>query len=211
MDELLKLKVEVERIKNEELSKSPRCRRNGLQKIMARVGVCNKIISYIDSIVKESGDCIYGRSLEERKRVCKFCSAACLARLNEPFEILSEKVVMDETPAPEDFEPIDTGDLIFYDETKMTASRYAEKEREPDEVSDLAVKDNRKDFIAGANWKEEQLLSTAVDGVIVGNWRNQEDAPYELYAESYGLDLTKFKAGERVKIIIIKDDGTGKL
>ena len=46
----------------------------------------------------------------------------------------------------------------------------------------------------------------AVDGEICGEWRNQEDEQYELYAESYEIDNSKFKIGDKVKIIIVKEE-----
>ena len=52
----------------------------------------------------------------------------------------------------------------------------------------------------------EQMMKEAVEGDIEGNWREQEDAPYELYATSDELDSTKYKIGDKVKLIILKED-----
>ena len=54
---------------------------------------------------------------------------------------------------------------------------------------------------------KEQMMKEAVEGYILGETRNQEDKPYEIYAESDFLPLNgKFKMGDRVKLIIVKKD-----
>ena len=47
-------------------------------------------------------------------------------------------------------------------------------------------------------------IKDSVDGDIEGNWRNQEDAPYEVYAVSDELDLSQYHIGDKVKLVIIK-------
>lgn len=55
---------------------------------------------------------------------------------------------------------------------------------------------------------QEKLMEEAVEGYILGEIRNQEDEPYEIYAESDFLPLNgKFKMGDKVKIIIVKEEG----
>ena len=55
---------------------------------------------------------------------------------------------------------------------------------------------------------QEKLMKEAVKGHILGEIRNQEDDPYEIYAESDFLPLNgKFKMGDKVKIIIVKEEG----
>ena len=56
-----------------------------------------------------------------------------------------------------------------------------------------------------AQWQREQMMKDAVEGYIEGDQRNQEDEPYDVYAVSDSLDTTKFKIGDKVKVIIIKE------
>lgn len=57
-----------------------------------------------------------------------------------------------------------------------------------------------------ANWQKKQMMKDAVEGYIEGDQRNQEDEPYDVYAVSDSLDTTKFKIGDKVKVLILKDD-----
>lgn len=62
-------------------------------------------------------------------------------------------------------------------------------------------------FKAGAEWMRNKMIEEAVEGHILGEIRNQEDEPYEIYAESDFLPLNgKFKMGDKVKLIIVKED-----
>lgn len=48
------LVAEIERLKAEALLKKSQCKRSGLEKIMHQIGVCNKILSFLDTLeVKE--------------------------------------------------------------------------------------------------------------------------------------------------------------
>ena len=54
-------------------------------------------------------------------------------------------------------------------------------------------------FKAGAEWMAEQGIT--VEGDVEGNWRNQEDAPYEIYVTSDCLPQdTEFKFGDKVVV-----------
>ena len=58
-------------------------------------------------------------------------------------------------------------------------------------------------FKAGAEWMAEQGIT--VEGDVEGNWRNQEDAPYEIYVTSDCLPQdTEFKFGDKVVVQIRK-------
>lgn len=60
-----------------------------------------------------------------------------------------------------------------------------------------------KTFKAGAEWIARQGIT--VEGDIEGNWRNQEDAPYEIYVTSDCLPKdTEFKFGDKVVVQIRK-------
>ena len=48
-------------------------------------------------------------------------------------------------------------------------------------------------------------MKGAVDGTIEGEWRKQEDAPYEVYAVSDELDMSQYHMGDKVKLAIFKN------
>lgn len=60
-------------------------------------------------------------------------------------------------------------------------------------------------FIAGRDWFKDQMMKDAIEGYIEGDQRNQEDEPYDVYAVSDSLDTKKFKIGDKVKVIIVKE------
>ncbi len=67
--------------------------------------------------------------------------------------------------------------------------------------------DLRIAFKDGAKWQKEQMMNDAVEGEVIGEIRNQEYEPYEIYVESDFLPLNgKFKMGDKVKLIIVKED-----
>ena len=75
MDKIEKIKAEIERLMKDN--------HTGTQEwIDAKECAYKSVLSFIDSLQDEP-KCIYGRSIEERQRFCKFCSAACDARLDE--------------------------------------------------------------------------------------------------------------------------------
>jgi len=58
-------------------------------------------------------------------------------------------------------------------------------------------------FKAGAEWMAGQ--GETVEGDVDGNWRNQEDVPYEIYVTSDCLPQdTEFKFGDKVVVQIRK-------
>lgn len=85
------------------------------------------------------------------------------------------------------------------------AHHFAEWQKQKDqEIIELA-EDHA--MLAGMNKMKEEMMKDAVEGAIYGNIRNQEEEPYEIYAESDNLPLNgKFKMGDKVKIIIVKED-----
>ena len=54
-------------------------------------------------------------------------------------------------------------------------------------------------FIAGAEWQKEQMLKDAVEGEVI------EDLHGQRYVKSEAVDGTKFKFGDKVKILIIPE------
>ena len=62
---------------------------------------------------------------------------------------------------------------------------------------------------AGRIYERETSKNKAVDGVICGKVRREEDGPYELHAESDSLPLDgKFKMGDKVKLLILPSNET---
>ena len=89
-------------------------------------------------------------------------------------------------------------------ELEKAANDYVGHEQEIDE--DLSAYCKREAFKAGAQWQKNLLLQNAIDATVF------EDAggyPYvnktiELY--DYDKDIPLAKAGDKVKIIVIKED-----
>ena len=52
---------------------------------------------------------------------------------------------------------------------------------------------------------KKELMKDAIEGFIEGELGRQEDEPNEVYVVSDSLDTTKFKIGDKVKVIIIKE------
>lgn len=50
IDKFELVKKEIERLKAEELMKKDHCKRTGLTKIMARVGLLNNLLAFIDGL-----------------------------------------------------------------------------------------------------------------------------------------------------------------
>lgn len=59
--------------------------------------------------------------------------------------------------------------------------------------------------IAAVELAREELKKDAIEGFIEGEMGRQEDEPNEVYVVSDSLDTTKFKIGDKVKVIIIKE------
>ena len=71
-------------------------------------------------------------------------------------------------------------------------------------VINFSGQDIKDAFIAGASWQKEQMMKEAVEGKIYG----YDDGSFELIAS--WLDMpkeSKFKFGDRVRIIIVKEEG----
>ena len=86
---------------------------------------------------------------------------------------------------------------------KEVARHFAkwQKEREQKELQ-LAEEHG---ILSGMNMEREKLMKDAINGWIEGDCREQEDEPYDVYAVSDSLDTTKFKIGDKVKVIIVKE------
>ena len=82
---------------------------------------------------------------------------------------------------------------------KAALESYNKVKAERGEVTALDM------FIAGRDWFKEQMMKDAIEGFIEVEMGRQENKPYDVYAVSDSLDTTKFKIGDKVKVIIIKE------
>ncbi len=84
-------------------------------------------------------------------------------------------------------------------EDKEEAWRKA-YEKEKDEI--LVVYDHHAGFVAGGNWKEQQMMKDAIEAVI-----NSKENDLILY-QSLPAFITKndWHSGDKVKLIIIKEE-----
>lgn len=57
-----------------------------------------------------------------------------------------------------------------------------------------------RNFIAGAEWQKEQMMKDAMEGEIV------KDITNKLAVTAKNINLDGFKFGDKVKIIIVKED-----
>lgn len=67
----------------------------------------------------------------------------------------------------------------------------------------VQVGDLRNAFIAGAEWQKQQMLKDAVEGKIyLGN----DYCTYELIASLVGLPRGTYKDGDKVRIVVLKEE-----
>ncbi|MBR6141211.1 MAG: hypothetical protein IKQ37_05565 [Bacteroidaceae bacterium] len=133
------------------------------------------LLSFIDSLPEEPG-CIYNRTLEERQRCCRYCSAACQARTETPFDY-EHATVPQKDFAPKFDERIQDGDEVVYNEDmggrinlsrlqrvavsevlEEAANTYAKQEEDKAGCGiEFITTDLVKAVIFGAKWKEAQV------------------------------------------------------
>lgn len=73
----------------------------------------------------------------------------------------------------------------------------------PDELKPLTkpfADEIIKNFIAGSEWQKEQMMKDAVEGEIV------KDITNKLAVTAKNINLDGFKFGDKVRIIIVKED-----
>ena len=129
-----------------------------------------------------SDECIYNRTLEERQRSCKFCSAACQVRIKEPVS--------------EDLEEA-ANKFAVSDSPHFTDERAYE----------ILIKEKERVFKAGAKWKEKQMMAKAVDGDITFDYYGDDDKTYGCIAhDSFCLEDFGLKDRDKVKVIVINED-----
>lgn len=77
-----KLKAEIERYENTAIS-AYNPHGEDADFWYGKVVAFEDLKPLIDSLQKEQLECIYGRTLEEREKYCKFCSFICKARIEQ--------------------------------------------------------------------------------------------------------------------------------
>ncbi len=133
------------------------------------------LLSFIDSLPEEPG-CIYNRTLEERQRCCRYCSAACQARIETPFDY-EHATVHQKDFAPKFDECIQDGGEVVYNEDmggrinlsqlqrvaigedlEEVANAYAKQEEGKAGCGiEFMTPDLVKAVKFGAKWKEAQV------------------------------------------------------
>lgn len=132
----------------------------------------------IDSLPEEH-KCIYNRTLDERKKFCKYCSAACDVRIEE--ESASE--VLEE----EFYRFIDEEEGI----PKMCNTR---------ECIAWGV-DIASHFV---EWQKQQMMKDAVEAEVFVDYNI--NFGYGSLTANIDLDEQHLKEGDKVKIIIVKEE-----
>ena len=98
----------------------------------------------------------------------------------------------------------------YYSDITMSEAFKAGAQWQKDQMNEAWLKDREGCFWDGVNEgkkaMKDQILKEAVEGKIYGDIKDQEDEPYEIWAESYSLPKDKFHLHENVKLVIIKGD-----
>ena len=197
MTSLEKVKAEVERLKAQELAKKDNCKRNGLERIMAKIGVINEVLSFIDSLESPCKDC----PGDNQAGTCASISGLgqCRLELNRNskesinFDKKDEKFIGSEG--------LRLAAEIYYEQD----CPYAGEARVINNEHDIwfpseAIEDA---FKAGAEWQKEQMKKEYVDigraSVIGGKEGN------EIFFDDFKRIVgNTFQVGDRLEIKAIK-------
>ena len=182
----------------------------------ARIAMLEEILSFIDTLeVKEVQEepvsnnysallpCIYNRTLEERVKYCKYCSAACEGRVKEP---VSEDLE----------EAIDTYLATYFGGEKekqdwpflkKMAIHFAQWQRQKDEH--LIWQTSSANWEKGIEEGKKQMMKSAVECYIGAN----KEMTHKLLCfsprgQKIALDdaLSEIRIGDKVRVIIIKEE-----
>jgi hypothetical protein len=143
---------------------------------------------------------LYNQSLEHENRQVELGlkSAACTSYGKEKAckELLSFIDSMQEELISEDL--------------KKAARKYAGIPEDSPHDLKYCVQDKKAKYDAvlyGANWQKEQMMKNAKDGVITFDYYGDNDKIYGCIAhDSFSLEELGLKDGDKVKLIIIKED-----
>lgn len=147
------------------------------------------LLRFIDSLPEES-KCIYNRTLDERKKFCKYCSAACDVRIEEELvnEDLEEEI---DNYIKDNF--FGSGSIGFF------------SNRTKQELNSIDVANIAHHF---AEWQKQQMMKDAVDGEVVYQIGSSILAPTDIRYKvvSDRVYIPNVKLGDKVKIIIVKEE-----
>ena len=135
---------------------------------------------------------LYNQSLADASRQAdrglERAASASYGKSKACKELLSFIDSMQEEPVSEDLEEV--------------AKTYAKKESHGYEPCNIV-----ETFKAGANWQKQQMMKNAIDGVITFDYYGDNDKIYGCIAhDSFCLEELGLKDGDKVKLIIIKED-----
>lgn len=109
---------------------------------------------------------------------------------------------------PEEIPPFCTGfkghpDPAGTSDLEEAANEYSERVSDGHNYRDLTC-----GFIAGAEWRKEQMMKDAVEAKV---WESEHGfRDLEMESEPFRKALEGFKDGDKVKLIIVKEDDKGR-
>lgn len=175
-----KIKEEIERQIEEGKAKCQQSQENNdYESFVAwseHVATCGKLLVFINSLTEEP-KCIYNRTLEERIKSCKYCSAACNVRIKE--ESASEDLEEEILNQWEDY-PHTLWSKCPYIDFKNIAHHFAEWQRQKDQE---IVKLTESQDLDEASWKYSdrdgigygQRYAMQIDFKAGAEWQKQQD------------------------------------
>jgi hypothetical protein len=149
-----------------------------------------------------SDECIYNRTLEERQRSCKFCSAACQARIKESVSEGLDDAAFDYAESCK----YDEGEKLLCVEHFKAGARW--QKQQDQETIELA-EDHA--MLAGMGKMKEEMMTKSIEAVVsqvpcsneIILYNPSSVDKYYLPQEMNKLGLNK---GDKVKLVIIKND-----
>ena len=146
-----------------------------------------------------SDECIYNRTLEEKQRSCKFCSAACQVRIKE--EPVSEEL---------DNAAFDYAEACKYEggEKLLCVEHFKAGAQLQKEQFEKTLKDRIINaYNRGMKQMKKQMMVNAIDGVVTFDYYGDDDKIYGCIAhDSFCLEDFGLKDRDKVKVIVIKED-----
>lgn len=175
MDELQKIKAEVERLKGSGCA-SP-------------ISVCNDLISFIESLQKEHAS----ESIDDLEISCD--AELCFAHTGCKFYNPNKKSNVNHCIGGM---PLQLRQRPVSDDLNKVAENYANKHSvllgfDCDSEPIQTGTDIKNAVIYGAQWQKQQMMKDAVEATI------------PIHGQIWIENNTKYKAGEKVKIITIKE------
>ena len=155
--------------------------------------------------------CIYGRSLEERKQSCKYCSAACAARIQDNSVVKENLTTETETDCHGLEEEIDRlwegfaeemeGPHNLFDVYRRCARHFAEWQKKQDQETIELAEDHA--MMAGRMQMKEEMMKEYVDigRASVINGKDGNEIFFDDFKRIVG---NAFEVGDKLEIKAIK-------